>query len=556
MYHLIYHLARPFYYRRVKRFLAGAARARQTQRDVLLAKLRRNADSEFGRAHGFAEIQNVADFRRRVPVADYEYFREYVERVKRGDVEAMFAPGTKVLMFALTSGTTSESKFIPVTREFFEEYRRSWFIWAIRNFNDHRRLLPLKTLKLGSNWRQFYTESGVPCGNISGLATELAPWFTRPAFAIPPPVTRIENPAAKHYTALRIAMSNPRIGAIITANPSTLLEFARRADAERESLIRDIHDGSLSRHVDVPDDIRDTLRRSIRRASPTRSRHLEQIVERTGTLYPKDFWPQLSLLAVWLGGSVGVYLPRLPEFYGDTALRDHGLSASEGRMTIPMQDDTCAGILDYASHFYEFIPEDEIDSEHPTVLEAHELEVGHKYFILLTTSAGLYRYDIHDVVRCVDFEGQAPILEFLHKGAHFSSITGEKLSEHQVVSAVKAAFAELQLPIEEFTVAPVMDGERSGYVLLLEPSDGDRDDEKMVQLVDAHLKQLNCEYADKQESGRLLPLAVRLIPPGTWFRFRQQRTEERGNLEEYKHPCLVSDLEFAARLDGLTAVNQ
>ena len=69
-----------------------------------------------------------------------------------------------------------------------------------------------------------------------------------------------------------------------------------------------------------------------------------------------------------------------------------------------------------------------------------------------TTSGGLYRYDIQDVVRCVGFEGQAPLVEFLNKGKHFCSLTGEKLSEHQAVSAVKASFAELKLPIETFTL--------------------------------------------------------------------------------------------------------
>ena len=70
-------------------------------------------------------------------------------------------------------------------------------------------------------------------------------------------------------------------------------------------------------------------------------------------------------------------------------------------MTIPLRDDTSCGMLDYVHHYYEFIPEQEIDSANPTVLEAHELQPGGNYFILLTTSAGLYRYDIHDVVRAM-----------------------------------------------------------------------------------------------------------------------------------------------------------
>ncbi|MBW3599654.1 MAG: GH3 auxin-responsive promoter family protein, partial [Planctomycetes bacterium] len=243
----------------------------------------------------------------------------------------------------------------------------------------------------------------------------------------------------------------------------------------------------------------------------------------------------------------GVYLPQLKWWYGDVPLRDHGLSASEGRLTSPLRDGTTAGVIEYIHHFFEFIPEEEHGSPVATAIEAHELEVGRHSYILLTTSAGLYRYDIHDVVRCVGFEGQVPVLEFLNKGAHFSSITGEKLSEFQVVSAVRDSFRELDLTIDHFTVAPVM-GERPGYLLLLEPHTAGGKEEALAVRVDARLGELNCEYAEKRRTGRLEPLAIREIPPGTWDAYRRQKTAQRGNLEEFKQPCLVGDLQFVDRL--------
>ena len=164
------------------------------------------------------------------------------------------------------------------------------------------------------------------------------------------------------------------------------------------------------------------------------------------------------------------------------------------------------------------------------VLEAHELEEGQDYYILLTTSAGLYRYDIHDVVRCVGFQGEAPLLTFLNKGAHFSSITGEKLSEFQVVSAVRNAFAELGLATGEFSVAPVMQ-ERPGYVLLVERVPGGRRNrDNSPNRVDRHLQQLNCEYAEKRRTGRLNPLSILGIPAGTWRALRDERTAAQGQL--------------------------
>ena len=120
----------------------------------------------------------------------------------------------------------------------------------------------------------------------------------------------------------------------------------------------------------------------------------------------------MSLLAVWLGGSASVYLPLLKPYYGDTVFRDHGLSASEGRMTIPLADGSSSGVLEFVNHYFEFIPEEEHESARPTVLEAHELEAGRSYFILLTTSGGLYRYDIQDVVRAWATKARPPCSNF------------------------------------------------------------------------------------------------------------------------------------------------
>ena len=533
---------------RVKRFRAAAARCREIQHRVLLEKIRRHADSDFGRVHGFSSIRSVEDFRRHVPLSTYESYRPYIERLKQGDLRAMFGPGTRLLMFALTSGTTNESKYIPVTQEFFNEYREGWNLWGVRTYVDHLELCRKKTLQFSSDWQHFTTEGGIPCGNISGLAAETAPLISRPVFILPRALMKIRDPIAKRYTALRLSLPSRRVGMIITANPSTLVELARLADGQREPLIRDLFDGTLSDRVDVPGEVRDALAHRLARRHPARARELAGIAERTGTLLPRDFWPNMSVLAVWTGGSVGSYLPRVKEYYGDPTIRDHGLSASEGRMTVPFSDGTSAGMLDYTHSFFEFIPEAEHGRPNPRVLEAHELQEGRNYYIVLTTSSGLYRYDIHDLTRCVGFEGQVPVLEFLNKGAHFSNITGEKLSEFQAVSAVRSGFSELGLPIEMFSVAPAF-GDPPGYVLLLESRVGSGRERELVRSIDEHLAKMNCEYAERVHSGRLRSLSLRQVPPGTWESLRQERISRLGgSVEQYKHPCLINDLSAIERL--------
>jgi hypothetical protein len=531
------------------RFLAQSGRARSVQQATLLAKIRRNANSDFARDHGFRGIHSVADFRARVPVQTYEEHRPYIDKVLQGKVTALFAPGTNVLMFTMTSGTTGEPKRIPVTTEMFREYRRGWMLWGAGIYGDHPGLFLKKTLQLSSDWQQYRTPSGVPCGQISGLAANTRPRYAQILFSPPAATVRIHDAAARHYATLRFALAKRNIGVIVTANPSSLVEFARQANQECESLCRDIHDGTLS--CNMPADVRATLAKAIGRRDPARARELDQLASRHGALLPKHAWPDLSVLAVWTGGSMRIFLPKLPELYGPVVIRDHGLSASEGRMTIPFSTGCSAGLLDYCHHFFEFIPVEEHGRPSPTVLEGHELERGRDYYILLTTSGGLYRYDIHDVVRCVGFRGEAPLLEFLNKGKNFSNVTGEKLSEYQVVRAVEKSFVELNLPTDFFAMAPVMENQ-AGYVLLVEPKHSARSAAQLAARVQSNLEQLNEEYASKCASGRLLPVSVREVPTGTWHGIRAEKIRARGNLEEYKHIYLVQDLSYVARL---TAAN-
>lgn len=509
-----------------------------------------NAGSRFSRQHRLDDVQTVAHFRRQLPVADYDMFHPYIERLKQGDFGALLGQKQRLLMFSLSSGTTSESKFIPITARFLDDYRAGWQTWGIHVLDDHPTINSRKIVQFTSDYDRFRTEGGTPCGNISGLVVAIQKPIVRTMYTVPGTVAKISDPTAKNYTSLRLAIADRDVALLTTANPATLSHLAKLGDLERDSIIRDIADGTLSAEYDVPRDVRRQLWRRIHRKNPARARELEQIVERKDALYPIDYWPNLAVLAVWSCGSAGAYLHALKRFYGDVPIRDHGLSASEGRMTIPLWDNCPAGILDVATHYFEFIPEDEHESDNPTVLEAHELEEGQNYYILLTTSSGLYRYDICDVVRCVGFYHTTPMLEFLHKGAHIASVTGEKVSESQVVMAVRNSIERLRITVGDFTLAPVW-GDPPNYQLLAEHRNEwpAASGEQLARLVDEQLQQLNCEYRDKRQSGRLGTVRWIELPPETWQNFARKRQQKLGgSLEQYKHPCLVPDVEFSDQL--------
>ncbi len=535
--------------RQASRYLAESRDCLPLQRAALDRILSLNASSDFSRERNLRPGMTIAEFRKAVPVSDFETYRPYVERLKLGDTQALLGPKNKLLMFTLSSGTTSESKFIPITDQFMKDYRRGWSVWGISAFDAHPTLHTTDIVQLSSDYDQFRTAGGTPCGNISGLVGAMQSPIVRGMYTVPLEVAKIHEPEAKYYTALRLAMANRYIGLIMTANPSTLVHLGKMVDREQVRLIRDIADGTLAVQDALPETIRGPLVRRCR-ADRARAKELESILQRTGRLAPSEFWPELALNAVWTGGSAGAYLANMRRYFGDVAVRDHGLSASEGRMTIPFMDGRADGHLDVGTHFFEFIPEDEYESESPTVLEAHELEEGANYYILLTTTSGLYRYNIRDVVHCTGFYGTTPRLEFLHKGAHIANLTGEKISESQVVDAVRSTLQRMRLELSYFTVSPVWD-ELPYYRLHFEASDLPHPAlaRQLVTAVDQSLGDLNCEYAEKRSTGRLGELTAQALPEGTWRRFQRSRqTRLGGSVEQYKHPCLSPDLQFSETL--------
>lgn len=536
--------------RRLALFEAATHRPREVQEVLLKGILAHHGATAFARDHCFHTIHTIADFRRQLPVADYDYFEPYIARVRKGELNALLGDAV-VHMFALTSGTTATRKYIPVTPQYLADYKRGWNLWGLRAFADHPEVSLQPIVQMSGNWDEHRTESGIPCGTVTGLTALMQKRIVRWFYCVPPCCSRIKDISAKYYAVLRLSMARP-VGVIIAANPSTMINLARAGNAEKESLIRDIADGTLNPRLDIPAEVRAELQRGLH-PDPVRARELQAIVDKSGTLYPYQYWARKCLLGNWTGGSVGSYLQQYPRYFGTHPVRDVGLIASEGRMTIPMTDNSASGILDVTTHYFEFIPEAEGDSPKPTILAAHEVEEGGRYFILLTTAYGLYRYHIHDLVRVTGFHNRTPLVEFLSKGSHFSNLTGEKLSEYQVTHAMAEVLVELSVTVNAYAVAPCWNDEQPYYGLFLER--GDLPDalagERLATRLETRLCETNVEYAAKRESMRLGPMRLETVRNGFWAQWDRERLQRNGGtMEQYKHPCLINDLQFGTQAIG------
>lgn len=543
--------------RRIRAFDRDCLDPRPVQEELLRSVIALQSDTQFGRDHGLARVKTIEDFRRQVPVAPYEYYQPYIEKVQRGDTRALLTDSI-VHMFALTSGTTASRKFIPVTPRYLADYRRGWNLWGLRAYRDHRPISLRPILQLAGDPEEFRTEAGIPCGSISGFTTQVQKRIIRRLYCVPGVIGRIKDATARLYCALLFSM--PRdVGLVATANPSSLVQLARVMDQHKESLLRDLADGSLNQQLDIPAAIRAELEARLWKW-PRKARRLDRIASQTGTLYPKDVWPPHRLMiGTWTGGSVGPYLRQLPRYWGDTLLRDLGLIASEGRMTIPIHDGSSSGVLDVTTHYFEFIPEGEADSKSPTILGAHELEEGRHYFILPTTAYGLYRYDIRDLVKVTGYHGRTPLLQFLGKGNLFANLTGEKLSEHHVTRSVDEVAKRCGVGPSVYSMAPCWDDERPFYGLFVEEGDalaGSAGPAFLTEL-ECALRNHNSEYDSKRDSGRLGPPRLMLLPSGFWSEWDRDRLRRSGGVpEQYKHPCLIGDINFRTSVPILREVKQ
>ncbi|MBY0456997.1 MAG: GH3 auxin-responsive promoter family protein [Gemmataceae bacterium] len=543
--------------RQLRQFDEACQQPEAVQTQLLFDILRTQADTRFGRDHQFGAIASVADYRRNVPVAPYEYVAPYIEKVQNGDIGALLAD-RRVLMFALTSGTTASRKLIPVTDAYLAAYRRGWNMWGVKMYRENRgRKIAMRPIvQLGGDPEEFRTPAGIPCGNLSGYTAMVQKRLIRWMYAVPYVTGKIKDAKARYYVALRFSVGR-NVSQLMAANPSTLVQLARALDAEKEHLLRDLHDGTLSPDLDIPADIRAYLAPRAK-ANPARAKELSAIASKLGRLYPMDVWPpDGTVINTWTGGSMGPYLRQLPRFYGEPPVHDLGLLASEGRFTIPLTGGTASGVLDIWSHYFEFVPESEMDSPQPTVLGAHELLEGKSYFILPTTAYGLYRYHISDLIRVTGFHGRTPLVEFLGKGHRFANLTGEKLSEYHVTRAFDAVARRESFAVSAYSVAPVWDDRRPYYALFVEEPDAADDDQlrRVLTALDGQLGVENVEYAAKRESGRLGSLRAAVIPAGAWAAWDRARLQKTGGApEQYKHPCLIGDLTFRDTMPVLREV--
>lgn len=530
-------------FRQARAFDQRCRNPRQTQEDLLRRILEVNAASAVGKEFGFGKIRTIEEFQSTVPASCYAFHEPYIQLEARGEKYQLTRD--KVSLFATTSGTTGTPKYIPITPTSRRDKSTAMRLWLYHAATTHPGMFDGQLLAVVSPEIEGYTESGIPYGAESGHAYRNMPSIMRGVYAIPYEVFAIRDYETKYYTILRIA-AEKNITSIGTCNPSTILLLCRKLKEYASRIIRDIHDGTLDKNLDVPDEARGVIEKDLS-ANPVRAAFLEDCLARSGTLLPRDIWPHLAMIGCWKGGSVGLYLRDFPDFFSpETPVRDWGYLASEVRGSIPLNDEGCGGVLSIETNFFEFVAEEDAESSQPTFLTVDQIEEGRQYFVYPTTTGGLYRYDMNDLVRVSGFHEATPVIEFIQKGKGVSSLTGEKLYESQVCQAVQLGTSVIPAGYE-FIVACPKWGDPPRYLFLVEESEGSFPDAQWkdwIATVEKSLRGENEEYDIKRKSLRLGSPIVLVVEPGELMRYRAQRVAEGAPDGQFKMLKLNPDLEF------------
>ena len=505
----------------MKRFVELLPRARDEQRRFLLERVRDNATTAFGVEHGFASVRDVDDYRRAVPIRDYDAIAPWIERAAAGERGVLTVEDP--VAFLGTSGTTGRSKQIPHTplQGTLETFAQ-WIAWGAL-LEQYPALVERDdtTIDLGFDPRPPAPGS-IPHGASSqmtfgaaggrdpmtGFPGRDAPWSRPPADLV--------GYDERLYYRLRRAVEHDVL-AIASINPSSLVVLAHALRRHRERIVRDVADGN-----------------------PARARELEQLGP---DITPRQIWPDLKVLRCWTAASAANYLPEVRAWFGeDIDVWPYLTIATEGAVAVPLGGPHRLPVLLVHAGFFELVPAaDTVRPDSPTLL-CHELELGGEYHLIQTRANGLYRYDVGDRYRVVELVAGVPCLEFIGRGAGTSSFTGEKLTESQVVAATAAALRECGLEAINHVWFACW-GDPPYYRCFVEPRRpwSDADVERLRGALDAQLGAHNDEYPSKRASARLGPVAVELAAPGTFLRYWEDRVARGAAASQVKEPALQRD---------------
>lgn len=501
-------------HRALQRSLADPRAAQEAK---LAELLRANADTAFGRAHGFGAIRDMRDFSRRVPVRNADAYRPWLERVSQGEPRVLTTE--RVRRLQPTGGSTAGCKWIPYTRSLQREFGNALGPWivdlfrtmpALRNGPAYWSVTPLPNREVprrGAIATGFEEDSDYLGGLIAPLLAS--------ALAVPQPVRRVPDLETFRRTTLVHLLRARELRLLSVWHPTFLTLLLEAMRARWDDLLVAVERG-LRRGIsglDTPPD-------------PRRAAEL-------AALGPHDtmrLWPRLGLVSAWADGPAAGPADALRRLFPGAVLQPKGLLATEAFVSIPFRG---RHVLAIRSHVFEF--EDPAGAVHP----AWRLEQGGRYTVLVTTGGGLYRYRLGDRIEVTGQLDRTPCIRFVGRQDRVSDRVGEKLDEAFVANAIRTALRQHRVEADFAMLAPDRIGPGMGYVLFVHATEPVPP--ALAPALERALR-VNPQYAWAVDLGQLRPASICEVGPGAHGLYLERLRGTGARLGDIK-PAALSPLE-------------
>jgi hypothetical protein len=491
-----------------RRFRRAVLRVADEQTQLLRGILRANADTEFGRMHGFRSIQSVEDYQKQVPVRDYDGHEDWIKRIAGGQKDTLTSE--PVRLFEPTSGSTAASKLIPYTATLQQQFRRAIQAWIADLFFANPNLLTGRAYWSVSPaaTRARRTECGIPIG-FDDDAAYLGGWQQRlveSLMAVPSVLSRCSDLETFRYLTLLLLLRCRHLKLVSVWNPTFLSILMDCLPKWGDEIVDDLEHGTISRQSEILSHLPPPRR------DPQRARELRAALRsNTAAERHAQLWPELRLISCWADANAASPARILQAQFPQSQIQGKGLLATEAVISFPLCGEI-GSALAVRSHFFEFLPVASSGETGPPCL-AHELNPGGRYAGVVTTGGGLYRYKLGDVVEVVGNFHQCPLLRFVGRQQHISDWFGEKLNEAHVARVLSQAFDESRI-VPSFAMLAcdtrLQDGSTrsaAGYVLYIEADAPNVVLDHVARSIDDALCS-NFHYRYARQLGQLAPVTV------------------------------------------------
>jgi hypothetical protein len=451
-------------------------------------------DTAFGGDHSFGSIKDYDSFKKHVPIRDYEQLRPYIERVVAGEADILWTGKPKYL--AKTSGTTSGTKYIPITKDSVSSHfinSRNAVLSYVHETGKASFLDGNIIFLSGSP--ELDEKAGIKTGRLSGI-------------------------------------SNHEIPAIWRTNQKP--SYATNCIEDWEEKLEKIIDETINANMTLISGI-----------PPWAQMYFDRIQARTGKKI-KDVFPNFSMF-VYGGVNFEPYRAKLFETIGKQIDSIETYPASEG--FIAYQDSQVEPgllLLLNSGIFFEFVPTDEYFNENPTRLCIEEVELGKNYALIINSNAGLWGYSIGDTIKFVSKNPYRIVVTGRIK--HFISAFGEHVIGEEVEKAMKLTMEKFpEVELVEFTVAPQVTPSAGlpHHEWFIEFAKTPSDERTFAIALDNNLRKLNVYYDDLITGNILQVLKITSIRKNGFIEYMKSQGKLGG---KNKVPRLSNDRKLANRL--------